>query len=470
MPGFKFQYYFSKIKWFTDFEPSAYCFGEIADYEYQLPAGWKIGSNPSTGSNWIQGTNSVTITSDLSTGNGARIFIRPKNTCGTNLNNYQVPASIVVLRAAAALTISASPNTVACGSTSPVVFTIDNTSSLTGITGYMWELGNNNNWTYNGSPAPSSIYTTTNTLTLSPVCGTSLVSPSASVVLTNAGNTCNIPVPAPTLTVTAPSLSIQGTQSLCSGTENYLIVGAPCNSPAIWSIEPGTGIANLNSTNGVSTSLTKVSDGKIVLTAKVASCATEYPVTLPIQVGTYTSSDFTLTASSGSNGYLSWCPNTTYGFTLGGPASNYSWYYPTGWTPNYISGYICAIRSPSTSYPPTGDVSCTFTEPCGTTISKTIFVAYSSSGCSPITEPAYTYWPNPVTYSISVSVSSANMGLITIRAIEIVNASNYMTVFSQNYGTGVTNTSVTTYYYQPGNYLLRVYDGTTWRTYQFVKM
>lgn len=354
-----------------------------------------------------------------------------------------------------------------CGTTAPVTFTINNNNNTTGITGYTWNIGTTpNGWLYNGVPAPATITTTANSITLSPNCGSALSSISATVAV----GTTTYNAGTKSLTIEQPVLSVVGSQSLCSGSTSYLINNLACNSTVLWTAPPSN-MATLSSLTSQTPALTYAgTSGNFTLTANVTSCGVTSTVNLPVHVGPYTESDFTLTASGGANGYLSWCPNTTYGFTLGGPASNYNWSYPTGWSPNYISGYVCAIRSPSTSYPPTGNVSCMFTEPCGTTISKTIFVAHSSSGCSLITEPAYTYWPNPVTYSINISVASANAGLITIRAIEIVNASNYMTVFSQNYGTGVTNASVTTYYYQPGNYLLRVYDGNTWRAYQFLKL
>ncbi|MCK9404310.1 MAG: hypothetical protein M0Q26_13010 [Chitinophagaceae bacterium] len=60
--------------WSTFGEGNDFCWGSITTYEYQLPNGWSIGSTTSTGSNWIVGNNSVTVTSDLSTGDGMTIF------------------------------------------------------------------------------------------------------------------------------------------------------------------------------------------------------------------------------------------------------------------------------------------------------------------------------------------------------------------------------------------------------------
>lgn len=97
---------FSNVQWSTYGENPAYCFGSITSYEYQLPAGWSIGSNTSTGSNWIAGGNSVTVTSDQTTGNGSYIRIRPANSCATGLSNGYTPAQVYVTRPEPPLSIS----------------------------------------------------------------------------------------------------------------------------------------------------------------------------------------------------------------------------------------------------------------------------------------------------------------------------------------------------------------------------
>lgn len=475
---------FTAAKWFTNGETPVYCFGSIADYEYLLPANWKLGNNTSNGTAWLQGGNTVTITSDLTTGSNTTISIRPRNSCGANLSNNQIPLQIPVSRAASNPSMSASPNSIPCGSTDPITFTI-NAGSITGISGYTWNLGATNGWLYNGSPAPSSINTTTNTVTLTPVCGVALASPSGTITVTNAGNNCNISVPATLLTITAPTLSIQGTQALCANTENYSVLGLPCNATNIWSIEPATGIATLNSSTGQTTSLTKVADGDITLTAKATACGTEYPVSIPIHVGAYTSSDFTLTASGGNgmvNGYLPWCPNTTYGFSVGtnkvgATASNYIWSptlapplnEPQGWTINYISNYLCVLKAPTSSYPPTSNISVTFTEGCGTTITKSLFLAYSPSACNG-TDPRFTYSPNPAPSYLYVAVASGYTSTTKIQRIQIIRNNTATTVFDQNYGTpGVLSAYITTSGYQTGTHTLRIFDGSTWAVYQFMR-
>lgn len=90
---------FANIQYGTAFESPVLCFGSIPDYEYLLPAGWSIGTTTSTGSNWITGGNSVTVTSDLGTGDAGVIRIRPSNiACGPGLSNGSGEKSIPISR------------------------------------------------------------------------------------------------------------------------------------------------------------------------------------------------------------------------------------------------------------------------------------------------------------------------------------------------------------------------------------
>lgn len=75
---------FAKVK-YVNVTPPKIVFGEASDYEYLLPAGWKLGTTTSNGSAWIAGSNNATITTDLNTGNGSFFRVRAVNSCGTSL-------------------------------------------------------------------------------------------------------------------------------------------------------------------------------------------------------------------------------------------------------------------------------------------------------------------------------------------------------------------------------------------------
>jgi hypothetical protein len=78
---------FTNVQYGNPSEAPPIGYGSVTNYEYQLPSGWKLNNGaPSTGTNWQAANNSVTVTSDLATGEGGVIKIRPVNAaCGTGL-------------------------------------------------------------------------------------------------------------------------------------------------------------------------------------------------------------------------------------------------------------------------------------------------------------------------------------------------------------------------------------------------
>lgn len=94
------------VRWGTSFETPELCFGTITNFEYQLPVGWSLAGQVSTGANWLAGGNNVTVTSDISNGVNGAILVRPRNICGSGLQNNQVPAQIPISRPAPPLLLT----------------------------------------------------------------------------------------------------------------------------------------------------------------------------------------------------------------------------------------------------------------------------------------------------------------------------------------------------------------------------
>lgn len=372
---------------------------------------------------------------------------------------------IVEIPPAGAFTISPATTSLNCGSTTPITFTTNNNNSITGITNYTWNLGTvPNGWLLpNGNPAPATYSTgASNTLTLTPDCGKVLSNISATVT----ANGINYNTNTSSTSINTPSYTISGNAALCSGSTIYTLNGLVCNSSFNW-VAPPSNLGTLSSLTNAQTTLTYGgTSGNFALTANVTSCGITTPVTLPIRVGPYTASDYTMTGGNSSTQPLYWCPNQTYGFSVNGQGSTYQWSIPAGWTLNYQSNYLCVLKAPSSSYPPTGTVSVSFVEPCGTTITKSMFTAYSSSACTG-TDPRFTYAPNPAPSYLNVAVASGYTSSTKIQRIQIISTTTGATVFDQNYGTpGISSTYITTSGFQTGTYSLRIFDGSIWATYQ----
>jgi hypothetical protein len=318
-------------------------------------------------------------------------------------------------------------------------------------------LGVNNGWQYGGVAAGATISTTTNTLTLTPTCGSALSNVSATVTVNGTASNTN----ASTVSITQPSYSISGSSSLCSGSTNYTLNGLVCNSSITWTAPP----SNLGTLSSLTTSPTTLTyggtSGNFTLTANITSCGVATPVTLPVHVGAYTSSDYVL---SGNNGSMYWCPGKIISFGVSGAGgTNYNWTLPSGFTMNYNGGSYVAINPPTSPNPPTGTLSVSFTEPCGTVITLNKFLAYSSSACT--TSP-YTVSPNPASSYITIACASLQT-YCNIAAVQITDLSgNVLSSASWPYTNQTVQMPV--YFLQNGTYIARTYSGTVWYTNTFI--
>jgi len=174
---------------------------------------------------------------------------------------------IVEIPPAGAFSITPGSPSLVCGSTSPLTFTVNNNNNVSGVTNYTWNFGTvPNGWLLpGGTPAPATYSSgTTNTLPLTPVCG---ATPSnVSVTVTAGGNSYQTSIV--TVSVSNPTLSISGNSSFCTGTSSYSINNLPCNASVSWSASP-SGIVSLSCTSCSSTTLTKLADGVVTLTATI---------------------------------------------------------------------------------------------------------------------------------------------------------------------------------------------------------
>lgn len=177
---------------------------------------------------------------------------------------------IVETPPAATFTITPSPIPIFCGIANPITLTINNMNNTPGVTGYTWNLGANNNWLYNGNPAPATIATTTNTLTLTPVCNITPGNISATVsvgTLSYQTNTATV-----SFSNNPPSLVISGQDEFCTSA-NYTLPGtATCGASIAWSLQPLNNFptpVSLSCTNCQTTTLTKVNGGTALLRATV---------------------------------------------------------------------------------------------------------------------------------------------------------------------------------------------------------
>jgi hypothetical protein len=266
-----------------------------------------------------------------------------------SLDNLSISQVVITQTAISSFTLSPSTLPISCGITSTQTnFTITNVNNTPNVTNHTWNLGSaSNGWLYNGNPAPQTISTgTTNTISLTPVCGATPSNVSATV--TAGGNSYQTNTA--TVSVSNPTLSIGGNSSFCTGTSNYSISNLPCNASVSWSASP-SGIVSLSCTSCSSTTLAKLADGVVTLTAtitKTNACSSGTEVKdLTVTVGApkiiYAPSGqeaFNLTGQRfnyGANGpgnSFSVCPSEYLTFTP---------YFPSGYNPPTITAHQWTI-------------------------------------------------------------------------------------------------------------------------------
>lgn len=279
-----------------------------------------------------------------------------------------------------------------CGNTTPKTFTIN-----TGGTNYTWNLGTTpNNWLYNGVAAPATVSTgTTNTITLTPVCGTTPKNISATVT----ANATNYNTNTSTVSITPPAMSIDNNNPICTS-QNYPITGFPsCNATVVWSASP-TGIVTPNTSTSAAPTFTRVTNGNITLTATVTACGTVQPaLTKTIRVGTFSQADYPITGPSSTTcGTL-----VTYSVPQLSSSPTYTWMYQgSPW--QYQGGQgtrILQMRAPTSTSGGVFSVHVDNACGIGPSASKT-----TSVSCSFAPIDLFQVLPNPATNEVTVTANS----------------------------------------------------------------
>jgi len=407
--------YNSPLVFYLDNTGAPYGTG-MSVYEWQAPKGWLIDGKLSDGSTPIAGGPAAVITPDpISTG---ALQVRARNDCSSTLKpsgwfKISIPRPTIAI-----LANNVNPLSLSCGNNSPVTFTLQNADQASCITGYTWNIGSSpNGWLYQGSPAPATISTTTNTLTLTPAAGTT---PPGNVSVTPLINGVAYPssfTETVNFSSAIPTYTLSGAGNICTSEvyslDNALVTG----SSVTWSVTPATSAVTVTPLSATTVQLTRVGSqtGTVTLTASISNPCTNTPSvvtktgiiigTPPSQiVGPYDSTNTTLVSTMYAN--------STYYFyayegTTNPPPSTYAWVLtPPAGSDNFpmnFSGSPIKVKFP-------GDVGqytlkVTKTNSCGTAIttrrlivsSRTAFLVKAS--------------PNPAANTITITAEDASSGL-----------------------------------------------------------
>ncbi len=356
--------------------------------------------------------------------------------------------------------LSSSAPSITCGSTTPVTFTVNNGGGTTGVTGYTWNLGSaSNGWLYNGGAAPATIPTgaTVNSITLTPVCGSALSNISATV----ATNGINYNTNTSTVTITQPTLTINGGSSFCSGSPSYSINNLPCNSTVSWQANP-LGIVSISCPTCPQTNLSRNTDGQVTLTATVTTGCGQPSVTpKAITVGAVPLSSYSII------GAATVYADAGYYYTLKFPngvltPNNIFWRVPSGWSITYGQGTAnITVLTGNTS----GPVQVNFDNVCGESTGIFKMVLIGEGGPAPLRMSmvnAFDISPNPSKGRFTVTLTSIHNNA-SIKEIIVVNKMG-APVYQQKFTNNQKTQTIQLANLPTDIYTVKIFDGTAWST------
>lgn len=256
-----------------------------------------------------------------------------------------------------------------CGIATTQTFTVDNPSGLENITSYEWNLGSaSNGWTYNGSPAPQNITTSSNSLNLTSVCNATTV---RNVGVTIKVNNATYKTYTSTISRTTPVPTITGLADYCYATPTYSIDNLPCSGTVTWSATGSLSITGSSTANPVTLAYNG-SGGPGTLTATVNTSCSSNPIVVTKNINAPVSYDVL--------GSSSFCVDANYSI-YGLPANSIVvWSVDGNLNINGANNYIyeaspginiSTVQILANNPYQFGTVTATITTPCGGTVIAT---------------------------------------------------------------------------------------------------
>ena len=382
---------------------------------------------------------------------------------------------------------------VSCGTESTETFTVGNNNGITGITGYTWNIGANSGWLYNGSAAPATINTSTNTLTLTSSGATTAPSSiTATVAFQGTTFTTNASVPnyvaptapaivGPAAVCTSGSYSIGSV--LSSGTTVTWTDPAPANGNGTFTLTPGSNntatLTFLNYFQSTVTLTATYSGGCLpastlaVYGTSPAVSSIEFPGLInqaPCFIGEQTVNQ-TLYYGSEPNFLWDYCP-TVVSFTNSVPMT----YTVVSGSPSQFSG------SGTTSFQLTLDdapvtINMYRFAGGGCPSVNMLFMPYDNSqGPNAIKADAdtsrYTLAPSPARTTVFISartVSRVPNKLPTIQTVKIFDLAGHLRT-QGTYGSGTTDVQLDVSRLETGVYFAQIFDGKAVEVKKFFVM
>lgn len=410
--------------------------------------------------NTSQTSTTTTIPSHTATVNCNYLILLAS--AGSTSQNKAYISKVTITSTAPTPSFTLTPSTInkACGTALTQTLTVNNVNNTAGVTSYVWNLGTaTNGWTYNGTAAPQTITTTTNTITLSAAaCFSGLQNVTATAKIGTAAYSTNTSAVAKS----SPSMSLSGVDPLCTSA-SFSISNVPCGSTVSW-VSSNTNVATVSATGNPAT-VTKVNAGSVTITATVNACSQSVTLSKTFHVGGYSSGDYVLSGPSSA------CPFQTLSYSVNilPGATGYSWLYPSNFSyQNGGNGNSYLTLQSGTATSGGGVVGVRVANACDAGGSySTRYVSVNSCGFT------ITATPNPTADNVTIAITeqkiaaSSNKTKAMIYQLKVADQSGNLK--KQYKYSGVSNTSISLKGLMKGMYTIQAFDGSTWSSVQVIK-
>ena len=291
---------------------------KVNSFAWQVPSGWTVNGQASTGSNWIITSQNVTVTYPKSNISGS---IKVKASYLTICGDYQESkeSTAVTVNRNVSFAITADKSTVLCGDTEPVTFSV---SPALPCALYYW----------NNSQTP----TTSNSYQVTPD-GHSNITATVNIVYGTSSTTLTKTLQYQ-LFPNGVTPKITGSTSLCYGTYSYSVSDLRPGYSVTWTLSPKLQQVNII---GNTITVSFVSSGSASIKANISTACGNYPVTIQqdVWIGKPTINPQTPLAYYDGSTYNNLCNLTSTSININASGtSNVEWSWVTG-SPININWY-----------------------------------------------------------------------------------------------------------------------------------
>jgi hypothetical protein len=268
-----------------------------------------------------------------------------------------------------------------------------------------------------------------------------------------------------TISYTQPTLSINGSNSFCSGNPVYSVTNLPCGATVSWSCNP-RGVVSISTSSNQAT-LTKIADGQTTLSATITACGSQIVSYLFIEVGLPQAPQFIEIYGHGVTDPTTLCPGSyrAEAFTTL-TNQQYEWRLPPEWSSS-VSGGNNPFTVGSNGFDIPLQVNSITDNPafmwvrtvnkCGTSDPTFLFVGTSCDGFL-----SYQVSPNPATSNVRIDGSKNNK---IIKEVQLIDKTGNIKR-ARKYNGDIKLVQFDVSGLKPDVYYIKIYDGKRWESKQ----